>query len=157
MSYLLAPPCPSFSRFHVLAFSSSLSDLLAPPCPTADTMNSFCVKTRPHLPLELLIFTQVTHKGVIVSEVGHSGRRSAERDGNVGRGRARRARGPGRGRARRARGRGSGRGVAVRKRGMPGAATQRTATQRTATGAPPRRAPSPPAYFCEPASSACTK
>src|SRR5690625_6070347 len=76
-----------------------MSYLLAPPCPTSDTMNCFCVKTRLHQPLELLIFTQVTHKSVIVSEVGHSGRRSAERDGNVGRGRARRARGPGRGSA----------------------------------------------------------
>src|SRR5690625_1532893 len=128
-----------------------MSYLLAPPCPTSDTMNCFCVKTRPHQPLELLIFTQVTHKSVIVSEVGHSGRRSAERDGNVGRGRARRARGPGRGNAGRAATRagqrGAGRGVAVRKRGMPGAATQRTATQRTATGRATTARPIPSGLF----------
>src|SRR5690625_4745524 len=113
-----------------------MSYLLAPPCPTSDTMNCFCVKTRPHQPLELLIFTQVTHKSVIASEVGHSGRRSAERDGNVGRGRARRARGPGRGGATRAGQRGAGKDVAVRKRGMPGAAPQRTATGHATTARP---------------------
>src|SRR5690625_6165309 len=41
-------------------------------------MNCFCVKTWSHQPLELLIFTPVTRKSVIASEVGHSGRGNAE-------------------------------------------------------------------------------
>src|SRR5690625_1832916 len=98
-----------------------MSYLLAPPCPTSDTMNCFCVKTRPHQPLELIIFTPVTHKSVIVSEVGHSGRGNAE---------------------------------AWHQEVCGARARQRSARQR---GTPPRRAPSLPAYFCEPASSACTK